>query len=265
MFPKVNLVDLSIPIKNPADGEMDPTLQESLACVTKYLTHEDTAGLVSGYFGCEKDDLLGGVGWATERIRLSSHSGTHIDAPYHYFFESGGKPSNTITECPLEWFFGNGVVLDMRHIPDGETAQAGDIEQALEKIDHKLSYGDIACIRFDTDKKFGTKEYWSEYPGLSAEAVRYILDQGVKVIGVDSPGFDIPFSTTKKKFAQSKDRAILWEAHRAGIPYDYSHIEKLANLDKVPPKGFWIVCFPVHIYKASAAWARVVAMVPQEL
>jgi len=263
MFSKVNLVDLSIPIKNPADGEMDSALQESLACVAKYLSHEDTVGLVSSYFGCEKSDLYGETGWSTERIRLSSHSGTHVDAPYHYFFETNGKTSKTITECPLEWFFGNGIVLDMRHIPDGETVQASDVEQALKKIDHELSYGDIVCIRFGTDKKFGTKEYWSEHPGLSAEAVCCILNKGVKVIGVDSPGFDIPFSITKKKFAQSKDPAILWEAHRAGIPYDYSHIEKLANLDKVPPKGFWIACFPVHIYKASAAWTRAVAMVPR--
>ena len=187
-----------------------------------------------------------------------------MDAPWHYAPASGGKPSRRIDECPLEWYFGRGVVLNMTHKKSGETVSAQDVKDALAALDYTLSYGDIVCIRYDTDKTFGTAAYWGEHPGLSAEAVRFILDQGVKVIGVDSPGFDIPFAKTKAKFADSHDNSILWEAHCAGIDYDYSHIEKLGNLDKVPEKGFYISCFPVNLYQGSASWSRVVAFVPKD-
>lgn len=259
------LVDLTVPIKTPNSEEMDPKLATSLAAEIEYLDHEDTIPLVSGYFGCRPEDLHGGCGWATERVRTSTHAGTHVDAPWHYAPASGGKPSRRIDECPLEWYFGRGVVLNMTHKKSGETVSAQDVKDALAALDYTLSYGDIVCIRYDTDKTFGTAAYWGEHPGLSAEAVRFILDQGVKVIGVDSPGFDIPFAKTKAKFADSHDKSILWEAHCAGIDYDYSHIEKLGNLDKVPEKGFYISCFPVNLYQGSASWSRVVAFVPKDL
>ena len=257
------MVDLTVPVKNPTDGEMDPHLAEALAANITYLDHENTVALVGGHFGCGKQDLHNGQGWATERIRTSSHAGTHVDAPYHYSPTCNGKPSRKIDECPLEWYVGRGVVLNMTHKKSAEVVTAQEIKDALAALNYKLSYGDIVCIRYDTDKSFGTSDYWNEHPGLSAEAVRYILDQGVKVIGVDSPGFDIPFCKTKEKFAQSHDTSILWEAHVAGIDYDYSHIEKLANLDKVPQTGFYIICFPVNLYQASGSWSRVVAFVPK--
>lgn len=258
------LVDLSVPIKTPEPGEMEPQMAVGLAAEIDYLDHNDTIPLVTGYFGCRPDELHEGKGWATERLRTSTHAGTHVDAPYHYSPRSGAKPSRKIDECPLEWYFGRGVVLNMTHKKSAETVTVQDVKDALAALDYTLSYGDIVCIRYDTDKTFGTRDYWGEHPGMSAEAVRYILDQGVKVIGVDSPGFDIPFGKTKEKFAASHDTSILWEAHCAGIDYDYSHIEKLGNLDQVPEKGFYICCFPVSIAHASAGWSRVVAFVPKE-
>ena len=259
----MELIDLSVPIQTPAPEEMDPKLAASLAAEITYLDHKDTLPLVCGYFGCEKEDLLGGCGWGTERIQLSSHAGTHAAAPYHYYPTCKGRPARRIDECPLEWFWGRGVVLDFSWKRSGETVTGEEVARALRDLDYELSYGDIVCIRYDTDKTFGTRAYWNEHPGLSGDAVRYILDRGVKVIGVDSPGFDVPFSKTKERFAAGHDRSILWEAHHAGIDYDYSHIEKLANLDKVPPKGFYIACFPVKLHRASAGWVRAVAFVPK--
>lgn len=264
LFENFRLVDLTVPIKTPAPDEMDPKMAVSLAAEIDYLNHQDTIPLVTGFFGCRPEELHGSCGWATERIKTSTHAGTHVDAPYHYAPTSGKTPARKIDECPLEWFFGRGVVLNMTHKKSAETVSVQEVKDALAALNYTLSYGDIVCIRYDTDKTFGTSDYWGEHPGLSAEAVRYILDQGVKVIGVDSPGFDIPFAKTKQNFAKNPDSSMLWEAHVAGIDYDYSHIEKLANLDKVPEKGFYISCFPVNLYQGSASWCRAVAFVPKE-
>ncbi len=262
-FDDMDLVDLSMPIKTPSPEEVDPAKAEGLAGVVTYLDHKATVPKLCEYFGCTEEDL-GGIGWATERVALSTHAGTHVDAPYHYYPVCDGKPSITIDECPLEWYIGRGVVLDFTYKKPGETVSAQEVKDQLEKLNYKLSYGDMVFIRFDGDKRIGRKEYWISYPGMSAEATKYILDQGVKVTGVDTPGWDIPFNMTKDKFAETHDRGILWEAHRAGKDYSYSHIEKLGNLDKVPQTGFYAMCFPVSIYKASAAWARVVAFVPRK-
>ena len=63
------------------------------------------------------EDLVysAGQGWAVEQIEAITHTGTHVDAPYHYGAESEGKPARTIDEVPLQWCFAPGVVLDMRH------------------------------------------------------------------------------------------------------------------------------------------------------
>ena len=264
LLERYRLVDLSVPIKTPNPEEMNPKLAAGLAAEIEYIDHQDSIPLVSEHFGCRPEELHNGVGWATERLKTSSHAGTHVDAPWHYGPTCAGKPARTIDECPLEWYFGRGVVLDLSYKKSGETVSVEEIKAALAALDYTLGYGDIVCVRFGVDRTFGTADYWKEYPGFSAEAIRYILDQGVKVVGVDTAGLDIPFCKTKEKFAQSHNKDILWEAHCAGMDYDYSHIEKLANLDKVPPKGFYICCFPVNIHRASAGWSRVVAFVPKE-
>lgn len=262
-LPKLKFVDLSVPIKTPNKGEIQEHLYTSLAAEINYQAHADTVEIAKVTFGCTAEDIKG-IGWSNEIIRLASHAGTHVDAPYHYYPTTKGEPAMTITECPLEWFFGEGIVLDMTHKKNGETVSIQDVKDALDKIDHTLKYGDIVCMRFDADKEFGTSKYWTEFPGMSPEATLYILEQGVKVIGTDAIGFDIPFDACKEKFLKTKDPGVIWEAHRAGKDTPYCHIEKLANLKSVPSKGFYIACFPVHIFKASAGWSRVVGLVPVE-
>ncbi|MCX5858757.1 MAG: cyclase family protein, partial [Proteobacteria bacterium] len=75
-------------------------------------------------------------------------------------------------------------------------------------------------------------------------------------------GFDRPFFAIAQEFAETKDRRLIWAAHFTGIEKEYLHIEKLANLDKLPPFGFKVACFPVKITRASAGWCRAVAILP---
>ena len=68
-----------------------------------------------------------------------------------------GKKSRTIDEMPLDWFYGNGVVLDMRHKPDGSGVSVDDLQKALNKIKYTLRPGDIVLIQTGTDKILGSK------------------------------------------------------------------------------------------------------------
>ncbi len=79
-------------------------------------------------------------------------------------------------------------------------------------------------------------------------------------MGVDAWGWDAPLHIQAQRALESGEAGVFWEAHQADLPY--SQIERLENLDGLPATGFTVSCFPLRIEGASAAPARVVAMVP---
>jgi kynurenine formamidase len=248
----VRIVDLSVPMDNDA-GEPDPPHIE-------YLDHDRGAQQAADWFGLTKEDFPDGKAWANEYVKLSVHTGTHVDAPHHYAPTSGGKRSRTIDELPLEWFFADGVVLDFSNKAAGETIDVEDIERELMHIDYTLKPFDIVMIRTDTDKKFYQKDYASQHAGMSANATRYLIKHGIKVMGIDGWGWDIPFRVQAERYKTERKSGILWAAHFVGKEAEYCQIEKLANLDKLPPYGFKVAAFPVKIKGAGAGWARPVAI-----
>ena len=99
--------------------------------------------------------------------------------------------------------------------------------------------------------------------GLGVEATAFILDQGVKAIGIDAWGLDRPVAKMAAAYAQG-DKTSLWPSHFYGRTKEYVQIEKLANLEQIPaPVGFVFSAFPVKIDKASGAWCRAVAIIDE--
>jgi kynurenine formamidase len=113
-------VDLSIYLEN--DVLSDPP---AFAPKIEYFTHENTFSQIAPFFpGLRKEDLPDGEGWAVERVSLSTHNGTHLDAPYHFHSTMNRKLGEkeraiAIDEVPLEWCFQPGVKLDFRHFGGG--------------------------------------------------------------------------------------------------------------------------------------------------
>lgn len=197
-----------------------------------------------------------------ERVSATVHTGTHLDSPYHYGPHCEGKQSPWIDEIPLEWCYGNGVVIDVSHKKPGEFITEDDIKEALKKIDYELKPYDIVLIRTGADKLWGTPKYHGQYPGMSREAVAYIVGCGVKVLGIDTTGLDRPTQFMVKDYLATQDNSYLWPAHFYGREKAYWHMERLANLDKIPqPHGFKVICFPVRIKNTGAAWVRAVAVI----
>lgn len=195
-----------------------------------------------------------------ETVHAPVHIGTHIDYSFHYGSKCEGRESKTINELPLEWCLAEGVVLDLRDKKPGEVISKEDIEGALRKINYRLKSKDIVLLHTGSDRLFGTREYLINYPGVSPQAISFILDAGVKIIGIDTMGFDRPYKFMIADYLRTHDPKYLWPAHFFGRRREYAHIERLTNLDKLPPSGFKIACFPVKIKDAGAAWSRVVAM-----
>jgi kynurenine formamidase len=256
-------VDLSIAIEN--DVESDP---EPFRPKVHYSVHRETVADLAGFFpGLTPDHLPEGEGWAAELLVVSTHNGTHMDAPWHYHstqdaaLPSGSRPSMTIDDLPLDWCFRPGVKLDFRRFDDGYVATAADVDAELRRIGHDLQPLDIVVVNTRAGRLYGQPGYVSAGCGMGREATLYLAQRGVKIVGTDAWSWDAPFVHTAKRWEQTRDPAIIWEGHKAGREIGYFQMEKLHNLDALPPTGFEVICFPVKIRRASAGWIRAVAMV----
>jgi kynurenine formamidase len=251
------LIDLSVALEAGIPSDPPMMLPE-----INYLTHRDTAGQVAGFFpGLETADLPGGEGWAMEFLRVATHNGTHLDAPWHHHSTMNrGERAITIDEVPLEWCFGRGVKLDFRDRPDGHVVTAAEVEAELARIGHVLEPLDIVLVNTAAGARYGAADYLDRGCGMGREATLHLLERGVRVTGTDAWSWDAPFSHTARRWAETRDPAIIWEGHRASMEIGYCHLEKLANLEALPATGFEVSCFPVKIRGASAGFTRAVAI-----
>ncbi len=215
-------------------------------------------------FGVKAKHLPTGLGWATDEIRLSTHGTTHVDAPWHYAPVSEGKRARTIDELPLEWFYGPGVVLDVRHLDPTAAASVDDMQAALAKTGHQLEPRDIVLLRTDNDRYLGSAEYFHRGPGVSAAGTRWLIEQGVKVMGIDSWGWDAPLTAQAREARRTGRDDVFWAAHYVGVDREYCHMERLANLGRLPLCGFTVSAFPLKVKGGSAGPARVVAILDRQ-
>ncbi len=250
-------VDLSVPLETGIVS--DPEIM--LPKIT-YMDHKQTAEQVCSFFeGLSPEDLPGGEGWAIEMLQIATHNGTHLDAPWHYHSTmNNGERAITIDEVPLEWCLNPGVKLDFRHFDDGYVVTAADVEAELARIGHELQPLDIVVVNTSAGACYGRPDYLVKGCGMGREATLYLLERGVRVTGTDAWSWDAPFPLTAQEYARSGDASIIWEGHRAGMEIGYCHIEKLTNLEDLPPTGFEISCFPYKIKGASAGFTRAVAI-----
>jgi kynurenine formamidase len=249
-------IDLSIAIEDglPSDP---PIMIPKIA----YIDHKMGAETMKSFYpGLKEEDLPDGLGWAVELLEVSTHAGTHMDAPWHYHpTQDGGRPALTIDEFPLEWAVGDGVKVDFTGKPDGYNITSGDIKEALDAMGYALKEGDIFLAQTGADAYWGTADYLVKGCGFGREATLWLIDQGIHVVGTDAWSWDRPLPFQAKDFTATGDASLIWEGHFAGREKGYFQIEKLTNLDKIPSVGFTFYCFPIKIKGASAGWIRAVA------
>lgn len=258
---KHRFVDLSVALENGVPSD-PPGLEPRV----DYISHETGARHLAAIFpGLRPADLPSGEGWAVEDLQINTHSGTHMDAPWHYASTMNhGEPAITIDHVPLEWCFAPGVRLDFRGKADGHVVTAVEMEDEFKRIGHSLRPLEIVLVNTAAGAAYGNPDYVNRGCGIGREATLWLLEQGVRVVGTDAWSWDAPFAFTRQRFLATGDASIIWEGHKAGRDIGFCHMEKLTNLHLLPPSGFLVSCFPYKIKGASAGFTRAVALLEEE-
>jgi kynurenine formamidase len=250
-------VDLSAPI-----SASPPEVPDLLRTEIEFVDHAQGASDIEAMLGVPADLLRDREGWAVETfLRFGTHNSTHVDAPWHYNSTICDDRAQTIDELPLQWFHAPGVVLDFAAREDGDAIDTADVQAELERIGHTLNALDIVLVRTGRDAFYAEPDYMIRGPGVTAAATRWLFEPGVRVMGIDAWGWDRPLHLQAAEAKERGERGIFWAAHQVDLPY--SQIERLFNLGVLPSTGFVVCCFPLRIVGASAAPARVVAIVDE--
>jgi kynurenine formamidase len=181
-------------------------------------------------------------------VVLGDHIGTHMDSLRHMRKDAPGPEG-----IPLEYCYGDGVCLDFRHLPKGAGISVQDMKDALSKIKYTLKPLDIVLIHTGAGKLQDSDKYLTDSVGMTGESTNWLLDQGVKMTGIDAVTYDPPIWAMfeRKKF---------WEAHRVMLTREYYHLENLTNLDQLPGYGFKLSLFPIKWVNTTGAPVRAVAI-----
>ena len=206
------------------------------------LTHEIHTGIMA-YPGDPEISLEEACtheadGCHVDYLKCGGHTGTHIDAPYHFLPE--GK---TITDYPLSRFIGEGVVLDLRHKKAGETITKEDLMSLQEKVQE----GDFLVLQTGWCEKFGDEAYYN-HPYLSAEAAQDIVELGVRLVAVDFLNVD---PTIREQ----------WDVHPILLGSEVLIVENLNNsLALEPGERYRFGFLPLKLKDSDGAPVRAFAV-----
>ena len=184
--------------------------------------------------------LLPGQWYIMHNVKLVTHSGTHIECPFH-INEDGADTASV----PLERLVGEAVVLDLRGMAPRQEISLEQVKAAVERAGG-LRRGDFALFFTGWDQYYGTHQYrQSPYP--SPEAVRWLVDQGVWLTGIDTGGAEVPGNVEHVN-------------HHAMLDNLVPHIENLCNLGSLRKSRVLLFAAPVAVEGLESMPVRVVAL-----
>ena len=183
-----------------------------------------------------KDD-----GYNLELLFLSSHTGTHLDAPYH-FLEKGAK----IHEISLKKLVSNAVLIKSRK-KSNESVTKTDI-QKFEKKHGKIASFSSVIFYTGWQRNLQKKYYFTKNPGLSVSAAKYLASKKISLVGIDSPSIDLG---TDSKFS----------VHQIFAKKGMLIVENLANLEKIKSSKFHLVVLPLKLKNVTGSPVRAIAFV----
>lgn len=186
------------------------------------------------------------LGFSARNLLLSEHCGTHCDAVSE--FKPGGA---SMENMPLSYFWGSAICLDVSSVEPSRRIETRDLENAVKKSGQTLQTGDIVLLHTGHHSRYyGKPEFQTAYTGLSYKAAKWLAEQGVVNIGVDSPSIDHPGD-------------LDFSGHMVCGEYDITNTENLCNLQQLLGKRFLFLGLPLKIRGGSGSPIRAVALLEE--
>ncbi len=179
-------------------------------------------------------------------LSMSDHAGSHVDAPVHFDPRPGAQ---SVDEMPLEKFYTSAFCIDVSHIPLKTAATLEEVQAAVAKSGQTIQPGDTVLVWLATNERLlGKPGYLHDFPGLSLPAIHWLADQGIGMFGVEA-------------ISPAPEGEPNFQAHMACAERGITHMECLANLDKLIGRGrFRFIGFPLKIRGGTASPIRAVAI-----
>lgn len=175
-------------------------------------------------------------GYDSEAMFMSTHTGTHVDAPSHF---APGLAS--IDRIPASRLVCNAVLIKT-------PKKANQLIEPEDFVNEQIRKGDAVVIATGWEKRLAKSNYMTENPGLSGRAARYLAGKKVNAVGIDGPSID---AGSNVKFA----------AHNIVLPRNVLAVENLCNVSKITTNRFTLVLSPLKLGGATGSPARVLAII----
>ncbi len=181
-----------------------------------------------------KDD-----GYNLELLFLSSHTGTHLDAPYH-FVKNGQK----INQIPLDRLVGKAILIKLQKTKNSAITKSDII--LFEKNNDKIPKNSSIFFYTNWQKNLKKSNYFTENPGLDVSAAKYLISKNINLVGIDSPSIDL-----------GKDDSF--NVHQILSKNNILIVENLTNLNKIISQEFNFTILPLKLKDATGSPVRAMA------
>jgi len=179
-------------------------------------------------------------GYNLELLFLSSHTGTHVDAPYHFL-----KKGQKIHQITARRLITEAILIKIRKVAEQSITKT-DI-QKFEKKYGAIDDGSTVIFHTGWQKNLKKKSYFLKNPGLAISAARYLASKKINMVGIDSPSIDL-----------GKDSKF--SVHRALAKSGILIVENLANLEKINSYKFHLIVAPLKLKNATGSPVRAIAL-----
>ncbi|MEP6893164.1 MAG: cyclase family protein [Gaiellaceae bacterium] len=191
-------------------------------------------------------------GGYARNLSMPEHSGTHLDAPAHF-----ARDGATVEEIAIGALVRPAVCLDVRELvgEDASFTLSAATIAAFEDRDGVIPTGTAVLVCTGWDRYHGDADRFRgpgdslAFPGIAADAARLLVERRVAGIGIDTLSVDAGHATT-------------FPTHHITLPAGLWHLEGLTRLERVPPRGAWLVAAAIPVVEASGAPARAFAILP---
>ena len=179
-------------------------------------------------------------GYNLELLFLSSHTGTHLDAPYH-FVKNGAK----IHQISVKRLIGNAILAKIPKEKNKAITKSDII--SFEKRNGNISINSSIVFFTNWQKNLNKDFYFHSNPGLSESAAKYLASKKINLVGIDSPSIDL---------GEDKN----FTAHKILAKNNILIVENLSNLNKIKTKDFELIILPLKLKNATGSPVRAIAI-----